>query len=75
MLEAIDLDAVHSNGYGFQIEMTYRAHKMGFKVVELPIIFVDRKVGESKMSGDIFVEALVNVVKLRFSGVPTRRPA
>jgi dolichol-phosphate mannosyltransferase len=55
--------------------MTYRAHKMGFKVVELPIIFVDRKVGESKMSGDIFVEALVNVVKLRLSGVPTRRPA
>ena len=75
VLEAIDLDAVDAKGYGFQIEMTYRAHKLGFKVVELPIIFVDRKVGESKMSGDIFVEALVNVWKLRFSGVPTRRPA
>ena len=75
MLEAIDLDAVDARGYGFQIEMTYRAHKLGFKVVELPIIFVDRKVGESKMSGDIFLEALVNVWKLRFSGVPTRQPA
>ena len=75
MLEAIDLDAVNAKGYGFQIEMTYRAHKLGFKIVELPIIFVDRKVGESKMSGDIFIEALVNVVKLRLNGVPTRQPA
>jgi dolichol-phosphate mannosyltransferase len=75
VLEAIDLDAVNAKGYGFQIEMTYRAHKMGFKVVELPIVFVDRKVGESKMNGDIFVEALVNVWKLRLNGVPTRRPA
>jgi dolichol-phosphate mannosyltransferase len=75
VLEAIDLDSVNAKGYGFQIEMTYRAHKLGFKIVELPIIFVDRKVGESKMSGDIFTEALVNVVKLRFSDVPTRRPA
>ena len=53
VLEAIDLDAVDTKGYGFQIEMTYRAYKLGFKVVELPIIFVDRKVGESKMSNDI----------------------
>ena len=53
-------------GYGFQIEMTYRAHKLGFRIVELPIIFVDRKVGASKMSNDIFVEALVNVWRLRF---------
>jgi dolichol-phosphate mannosyltransferase len=75
VLRAIDLDSVNARGYGFQIEMTYRAHRLGFKIVELPIIFVDRKVGESKMSGDIFTEALVNVVKLRFSGVPTRRPA
>ena len=72
VLEAIDLDAVNARGYGFQIEMTYRAHKLGFTVVELPIIFVDRKVGESKMSGDIFIEALANVWKLRFSHVPTR---
>jgi dolichol-phosphate mannosyltransferase len=72
VLEAIDLDAVDARGYGFQIEMTYRAHKLGFRVVELPIVFVDRKVGESKMSGDIFMEALVNVWKLRLSQVPTR---
>lgn len=72
VLEAIDFDSIDARGFGFQIEMTYRAHKMGFKVVELPIIFVDRKVGESKMSGDIFFEAMVNVWKLRFSHVPTR---
>ena len=53
VLETIDLDGVDTKGYGFQIEMTYRVYKLGFKVVELPIIFVDRKVGESKMSNDI----------------------
>ncbi len=74
VLEAIDLDAIDTAGYGFQIEMTYRAYKMGFEVVELPIIFVDRKVGESKMCNDIVVEAMKNVWKLRFSGVPARRP-
>ena len=73
VLETIDLDAVDTKGYGFQIEMTYRVYKLGFKVVELPIIFVDRKVGESKMSNDIVVEAMKNVWKLRFSHVPTRR--
>jgi len=66
VLEAIDLDAIDTKGYGFQIEMTYRAHRMGFRVVELPIIFVDRKVGQSKMSNDIFVEAMINVWRLRF---------
>jgi len=66
VLESIDLDAVDTKGYGFQIEMTYRAHRLGFSIVELPIIFVDRKVGESKMSGDIFVEAALNVWRLRF---------
>lgn len=49
VLETIDLENIDTAGYGFQIEMTYRAHKLGFKVAELPIIFVDRKVGESKM--------------------------
>ncbi len=75
VLEAIDLDSVDAKGFGFQIEMTYRAHRMGFTVVELPIIFVDRKVGESKMSRAIFLEALVNVWKLRLRGVPTQPPA
>ena len=73
VLEAIDFDSIDARGFGFQIEMTYRAHKMGFRIEELPIIFVDRKVGESKMSGDIFFEAMTNVWKLRFSQVPTRR--
>jgi dolichol-phosphate mannosyltransferase len=66
VLETIDLDVIDTKGYGFQIEMTYRAHKLGFRIVELPIIFVDRKVGESKMSNDIVVEAMVNVWRLRF---------
>ncbi len=72
VLETIDLDTVDTAGYGFQIEMTYRVYKLGFRVVELPIIFVDRKVGESKMSNDIVLEAMKNVWKLRLSHVPTR---
>jgi dolichol-phosphate mannosyltransferase len=70
VLEAIDLDAVAAQGYGFQIEMTYRALKLGFRVVEVPIVLVDRRVGQSKMSKRIFVEALTLVWKLRF-GVKT----
>ena len=72
VLETIDLDAVDARGYGFQIELTYRAHQLGFRIVELPIVFVDRKVGRSKMSNDIVVEAMKNVWKLRFSA-PARR--
>jgi dolichol-phosphate mannosyltransferase len=75
VLEAIDLDAIDTRGYGFQIEMTYRAHQLGFRIVELPIVFVDRKVGESKMSRDIVLEAMRNVWKLRSSPPPRRRPA
>jgi len=75
VLETIDLENIDTAGYGFQIEMTYRAHKLGFKVAELPIIFVDRKVGESKMSNDIVFEAVKNVWKLRFSKVPAGRTA
>jgi dolichol-phosphate mannosyltransferase len=75
VLETIDLEGIDAAGYGFQIELTYRAHQLGFKVVELPIIFVDRQVGESKMSNDIVVEAMKNVWKLRFSRAPVRRPA
>ena len=74
VLETIDLDRVDTKGYGFQIEMTYRAHQLGFRIVELPIVFVDRKVGESKMTNDIVVEAMKNVWKLRFSQPPPRRP-
>lgn len=64
-LEMIDLSSVSAQGYGFQIEMTYRAVKMGLRVAEVPIVFVDRRVGQSKMSKKIFVEALALVWKLR----------
>jgi dolichol-phosphate mannosyltransferase len=64
-LEAIDLASVRSNGYSFQIEMTYRAILRGMKVVEVPITFVDRRVGHSKMSRKIFLEAVGVVWKLR----------
>jgi dolichol-phosphate mannosyltransferase len=65
VLEAIDLESVHSNGYSFQIEMTYRAIRRGFKVAEVPIVFVDRRAGQSKMSRQIFLEAMGMVWRLR----------
>lgn len=64
-LEAIDIGSVHSNGYSFQIEMTYRALRKGMRVKEVPIVFVDRTAGRSKMSRRIFVEAIGVVWKLR----------
>jgi dolichol-phosphate mannosyltransferase len=67
-LEAIDLGSIRSNGYSFQIEMTYRAHLRGMKIAEVPIVFVDRRVGHSKMSRKIFVEAIGVVWKLRRDG-------
>jgi dolichol-phosphate mannosyltransferase len=70
-LEAIDLAAVKSNGYSFQIEMKYRALAAGLRVVESPIVFVDRRVGQSKMSRAIFLEALLVVWRLRLA-VPRR---
>ena len=66
LLETIDLDAVQMKGYGFQIEMKYTAYKLGFKIAEVPVIFVNRKEGTSKMSGGIFGEAFWGVLKLRF---------
>jgi dolichol-phosphate mannosyltransferase len=65
VLETIALDAVSARGYGFQIELTYRALRAGFRVVELPITFVERRVGQSKMSGAIVVEAMRQVPLLR----------
>lgn len=65
-LEAIDLSTVTSNGYSFQIEMKYRAVRKGLRLVETPIMFVDRRVGQSKMSRAIFAEALLKVWALRF---------
>lgn len=68
VLEAIDLGGVRSEGYSFQIEMTWRALRRGFRVVEVPIVFVDRRAGKSKMSRKIFLEAVAMVWKLRLEG-------
>jgi len=65
VLESIDLASVHSTGYAFQIELTYRAIKKGFRVEEIPIVFEDRRVGQSKLSRGIILEALAMVWKLR----------
>jgi dolichol-phosphate mannosyltransferase len=65
VLEAIDLDEVKSNGYSFQIEMSFRAWKRGFKIKEIPIVFEDRKLGQSKMSKKIVREAVWMVWRLR----------
>ena len=69
VLETIDLDAVVSRGYAFQIETTYRALRAGFRVVEVPITFVDREVGGSKMSRWIVLEAIWKVPSLRVAAV------
>jgi dolichol-phosphate mannosyltransferase len=68
-LHRINLDAVHSSGYSFQIEMTYRALRAGLRVVEVPIVFSDRRVGRSKMDRRIFVEAVGVVWKLRLGAI------
>jgi dolichol-phosphate mannosyltransferase len=72
LLETIDLDAIAARGYGFQIEGTYRALRAGFRVVEIPITFVDRRVGESKMSGAIVLEAMRQVPVLRWKALRGR---
>lgn len=66
VLRTIYLDKVEMKGYGFQIEMKYTTYKLGFKITEVPIIFVNRKAGTSKMSGGIFGEAFWGVIKLKF---------
>lgn len=66
VLETIDLDAVKMKGYGFQIELKYTARKLGFRIEEVPVVFVNRKEGTSKMSGSIFGEAFWGVLALRF---------
>ena len=73
VLETIDLDKVRMKGYGFQIEMKYSTYKLGFKIKEVPIIFVDRKEGTSKMSSGIFGEAFWGVIKLRFRKIRPRK--
>ena len=73
VLQTIDLDAVRMKGYGFQIEMKYTAFRLGFKIVEVPIIFINRQLGTSKMSGSIFGEAFWGVLKLRFRKIKPRK--
>ncbi len=84
VLEAVDLPTVECSGYAFQIELTYRALRKGFRVVEVPIVFADRRVGRSKMSRRIVLEAMAKVWSMRFSrfsreaggaAVPPPRPA
>jgi dolichol-phosphate mannosyltransferase len=72
VLERIDLDAIHSRGYAFQIETTYRTLRAGFRVVEVPIVFVDREVGGSKMSRAIVLEAVWKVPLLRLAALAGR---
>ena len=75
VLEAIDLDSVHSAGYAFQVELTYRALGRGFRVVEVPIVFRDRRLGRSKMSPAIAIEACWILPRLRLAAARrSRRP-
>ena len=69
LLRTMDMDAVRMKGYGFQVEMKYTAWKLGFRVKEVPIIFTERTLGASKMSGGIFREAFFGVLKLRFRSI------
>ncbi|GCE27493.1 dolichyl-phosphate beta-D-mannosyltransferase [Dictyobacter alpinus] len=75
VLESIDLDTVQSQGYAFQIELAYRVMKQGFQITEIPITFMDRRVGQSKMSRKIVIEAFTYVTRARFGLVPMPSPA
>jgi dolichol-phosphate mannosyltransferase len=74
VLENIHPDHIRSVGYGFQIEMKFTTWKLGYKIVEIPIIFTDRKLGASKMSGGIFNEALWGVLKMKWRSIFTKYP-
>jgi dolichol-phosphate mannosyltransferase len=73
VLESLDFAAIRSTGYSFQIEVTYRCFEQGFHIVEVPILFEDRRLGQSKMSGHIIMEAFVMVWRLRFGQLRYRR--
>jgi len=75
VLENIKPEKIRSVGYGFQIEMKFTAWKLGYKIVEIPIIFTDRKLGASKMSGGIFNEALWGVLRMKFRSIFTKYPS
>ena len=71
-LRALDLDAVHSHGYGFQVDMLWHAHQAGLRIVEVPITFVERSEGQSKMTGSIVVEAMLRVTAWGIADLPAR---
>jgi dolichol-phosphate mannosyltransferase len=71
-LSSLNIDNIKFNGYAFQIEMKFKAWKMGFNIKEVSVIFTDRTQGESKMSGGIVYEALFGVIKMRLKGVPKK---
>ena len=74
VLEIIELDKIRFKGYAFQIEMKYTAYKCGFKIQEVPIIFINRVLGTSKMSGGIFSEALLGVIRLKLGSIFRKYP-
>jgi len=74
VLQAIDLDDIRLKGYGFQIEMKFTTYKLGFNIVEVPIIFTDRREGTSKMSGGIFNEAMWGVLKMKLRSFIRKYP-
>lgn len=74
VLETIELDKIRFKGYAFQIEMKFTAYKCGFHIVEIPIIFINRVLGTSKMSGGIFSEALLGVIRLKLSSITRKYP-
>ncbi|MBQ8127357.1 MAG: polyprenol monophosphomannose synthase [Prevotella sp.] len=74
VLQTIELDKIRFKGYGFQIEMKYTAYKIGFRIKEVSVVFVNRREGTSKMSGGIFSEAFFGVMRLRWDGWTRRYP-
>lgn len=75
VLETIDLDRIHFVGYAFQIEMKYNARRLGFQIAEVPITFIDRQFGTSKMSMNIFREAFLGVLQMRFRRIQPATPS
>ncbi len=69
LLEKLDLDKIRMKGYGFQIEMKFKTWKLGFPIVEVPVIFINREIGTSKMSGGIFSEAFMGVIRMKISSL------
>jgi dolichol-phosphate mannosyltransferase len=74
VLETIDLDKIRFKGYAFQIEMKFTAFKCGFKIKEVPVIFINRRLGTSKMNSSIFGEAIFGVIRLRIDGLTRKYP-